>query len=185
MASSDRILVGVIGAPHGVRGALRVKPYTADPQALASYGPLASEDGVLTLAVESARLQGDMLVVQFAGVTDRDAAASLTGTRLYVPRARLPEPEPDEFYHADLIGLRLEDRAGTGLGTIAAVMNFGAGDLLEVKPAGGGATVYLPFTRAFVPDIDLAGGRVIAEPPEGLFEPDGPGPTAVTPPSEA
>jgi 16S rRNA processing protein RimM len=167
--SSPRILVGVIGAPHGVRGEMRIKPFTEEPLALKKYGPLESEDGRRTFTVASARMQGDMIVAKLDGVTDRDQAASLTNLRLYVPRERLPAPKDGEFYHADLIGLRAEDESGAAIGTVRGVENFGAGDLLEIAREGGD-TVHVPFTDEFVPDVDIAAGKVIVS-PGGLFDP--------------
>ena len=168
--ASPRVLVGIVGAPHGVRGELRIKSFTEEAGALADYTPLETKAGRL-LRIRSARAQKDMLVVRFEGIDDRDAAAALTGTELFVPRDRLPDVvEEDAFYHTDLIGLTVEDAAGETLGTILGVVNFGAGDLLDIQPAGGGQSVHLPFTKAFVPVLDLAAGRVVAAPPAGLFD---------------
>jgi 16S rRNA processing protein RimM len=164
---NDRILVGVFGAPHGVRGELRLKSYTGDPQAIADYAPLTDASGRTTYLLTSARLvKDDILVVRVKGVDDRDAAAKLTNQRLHIPRSALPPPEEeDEFYHADLIGLRVELQDGTLLGTVAAVLDFGAGDILEITPAGGGRAMMLPFTRAVVPVVDMKAGRLVADPP--------------------
>jgi 16S rRNA processing protein RimM len=167
--SSPRILIGVIGAPHGVRGELRFKPFTDDPLALKRYGPLESEDGKRTFKVLTARVQGDMVVAKFDGVADRDEAAALTHIRLFVPRERLPQPGDDEFYHADLIGLRADDETGARIGTVLAVDNFGAGDLLEISREGL-ESVHVPFTDDFVPVVDIAGGRVVIS-PRGLLDP--------------
>ena len=161
MTAQHRILVGVVGAPHGVRGEVRLKSYTADPLAIATYGPLASEDGSRVLTLASIRpVKDDMVVVRVDGVTTREAAAALTNTRLYVDRAVLPAAEEDEFYHADLIGLLAESDAGAPLGRVAALLNFGAEDLLEIRPDVG-ETLLVSFTRAFVPVVDLAAGRVV------------------------
>ncbi|MEJ1159781.1 ribosome maturation factor RimM [Prosthecomicrobium sp. N25] len=167
--AEKRILVGQIGAAHGIRGEVRVKSFTEPMEALADYGPLASEDGSRTLTVQRLRPNDTVLVVKFREVPDRNAAEALNGTRLFVDREALPATDDEEtFYHSDLIGLRAEDADGTVHGTILAVANFGAGDLLEIQPPEG-STVYLPFTRAFAPVVDLAGGRVVIAPPEGLF----------------
>lgn len=169
-AEQSRVLVGIAGAPHGVKGEVRVKSFTEDPLDLGAYGPLETEDG-RRLEIESVRLGKEVVVVRLAGVRDRDAADALKGMRLYVPREKLPAPDDaDEFYHADLIGLAVVARDGSPLGRIVAVPDFGAGPLLEIAPESGGATVLLPFVKAHVPEIDLAGGKVIADPPEGLFE---------------
>lgn len=163
--AGDRLLVGIFGAPHGVRGELRLKSYTADPASIAGY-TLTDAAGRRTFGLTEARLaKDDMLVVRLAGVDDRDAAAALTNTKVYVDRADLPPPDPDEFYHADLVGLRVETTAGAVLGRVAAVLDFGAGDILEIEPADGGRPVMLPFTLAAVPVVDIAGGRLVAEPP--------------------
>lgn len=165
-----RVLVGIAGAPHGVKGELRVKSFTEDPLDLGAYGPLETEDGA-RLEVESVRSAKEVVVVRLKGVRDRDAAEALKGKRLYVAREKLPAPDDaDEFYHADLIGLAVVTGDGRPLGRIVALPDFGAGPLLEIKPEGGGASVLLPFVKAHVPEIDLAGGKVIADPPEGLFE---------------
>jgi 16S rRNA processing protein RimM len=167
--SSPRILIGVIGAPHGVRGEVRFKPFTEEPLALKSYGPLESEDGRKTFKVITARVQGDMVVAKFDGIADRDQAAILTNIRLFVPRERLPPADDGEFYHADLVGLRAEDENGAVVGTVLSVDNFGAGDLLEIA-RDGLESVHVPFTDDFVPVVDIKGGRVVIS-PRGLLDP--------------
>jgi len=165
---AKRILVGEIGRPHGVRGLVKLRSFTADPAAIASYGPLTDESGsrrfVLTLLSEG--------LARIEGVTDRDAAQRLTGTRLYVERDQLPEPEEDEFYFADLIGLRAETAAGQALGTVRAVEEHGAGTFLVLD---GPPERLIPFTRACVPVVDLDGGRLVVEPPEEITVPPQPG----------
>jgi 16S rRNA processing protein RimM len=161
---AQRICVAQIGAPHGVRGDVKLWPFTADPQAVRTYGPLESEDGVRRFEIETLRIASDHLVVRLKGVADRDAAERLKNVKLYVPRDRLPATEADdEFYHVDLVGLAVVDAAGNGLGSVAAIHNFGAGDLVEVKPAQGSATVLLPFTEATVPVVDIAGQRIVVD----------------------
>ena len=153
------------GAPHGVRGELRLKSFTGDPAAVADYENLQDETGKRSFRIEAARpVKDDMLVVRIAGVRDRDAAAALTNLDLYVDRAALPPANEDEFYHSDLIGLRAELADGALYGTILRVLNFGAGDILEIAPASGD-TILLPFTKAAAPSVDIAGGRVIVSPP--------------------
>ena len=159
----DRICVGQIGAAHGVRGEVRIKPFTADPLALKSYGPLESEDGARRFEVLSLRPAKEVVVARLKGVDDRNAAEALRNLRLYVPRERLPAPDEEEFCHADLLGLAVVAPDGRALGSVVAVPNFGAGDLLEIAPAAGGASVFVPFTRAAVPEIDVAGGRVVVD----------------------
>ncbi|MGB7034731.1 MAG: ribosome maturation factor RimM [Xanthobacteraceae bacterium] len=165
MAGGARVCVGQIGAAHGVRGEVRLRSFTADPAAIVSYGPLQAEDGRV-LEIESLRPAKDHFVATLAGIADRNAAERLANTKLYVPRDRLPAPdEPDEYYHADLIGLAVVDRAGTSLGTVVAVHNFGAGDLIEVRQAEGKPTQLLPFDALTVPGVDLAAGRLVVQLP--------------------
>ena len=178
MPASRLVQIGVIGAAHGVRGEVRVKAFTADPTALKRYAPVTDAAQTRSFAVAGLRpLKDDMLVVRFQGVDTREAAEALNGTGLFLPRAALPTPaDPDEFYNADLIGLRVESAAGALLGHVAAVPNFGADDLLEVRLEGRSETVYLPFTKAVVPVVDIAGGRLVADPPEGFWDDAGDGP---------
>jgi 16S rRNA processing protein RimM len=162
---SDEVLVGVFGAPHGVRGEIRLKSYTQDPASIAAFGALHDSAGREFVLTASRPLKDDLLVVRVKGVADRDAAQKLTHVKLFIAREKLPPPDEDEFYCCDLIGLRAETAGGDLLGTIVAVPNYGAGDILEVAPPAG-ETLLFPFTRAVVPQIDLAGGRVIVEPPQ-------------------
>jgi 16S rRNA processing protein RimM len=165
MAGGGRVCLGQFGAPHGVQGEVRLHSFTADPAAITSYGPLEGEDGRV-FEIEAMRSAKDHFVAKIAGIADRNAAELLKNLKLYVPRARLPEPdEPDEFYHADLIGLAVVDRAGEKLGTVVAVHNFGAGDLIEMNPASGGKTQLLPFDDVHVPTVDIAAGKIVVVPP--------------------
>lgn len=172
---SDRVAIGRFGAAHGVRGEVRLKSYTGDPAAVRSYGPLEAEDGrrfVITHARAAAGSSSpDMLVVRVEGVADRNMAETLNGIELTVPRSRLPAPEEDEFYHADLVGLFALTTDGTELGTVIAVHNHGAGDIVEIAPRRG-PSLLVPFTRAIVPEVDLAGGRLVIDPPPGLLDGD-------------
>jgi 16S rRNA processing protein RimM len=170
--SEERVLLGVFGAAHGVRGEVRVKSYTADPSAIASYRPLNGEDGEAIDIVSARPLKDDMLVVRVKGVGDRSAAERLNGRRIYAPRAALGAVEEDEFFHADLIGLVAETADGEALGRVTGVYDFGAGDLLEVAPERGAPRLF-PFTKAVVPRVDLAGGRVVIEPPPEVEAGDG------------
>lgn len=160
-----RLVVAVIGAPHGVRGEARVKSFTSDPLDIGGYGPLFLPDGRALEIADGRFLKDDMLVVRFSGVSDRDAVKALTGQTLVVDRANLPETEEeDEYYHADLIGLRVEDQAGAEIGRILEIHNHGAGDLLVIAPKEGRATLLLPFSKVAVPVLDLAGRRIVADP---------------------
>jgi 16S rRNA processing protein RimM len=169
-AKPDRVLVGEIGRPQGLQGEVRIRSFTADPAAIAEYGPLEDESGTRRFEIESLRLTPKALSARLKGVTSRDEAEAITGSKLYVPRSRLPAREEDEWYHTDLIGLSVMDREGVAIGSVVAVHNFGAGDLLEIRLAGGGATVLMPFTRDTVAEVDVEGGWLRIAPPEGLFE---------------
>ncbi len=164
-AEDERLCVGVIAGAHGVRGLVKIKSFTDDPADLIAYGPLTDESGARRYQVAVTGRAKGVLLARIEGVGDRDAARALSGARLYVARAALPEPEDEEYYHADLIGLAVEDRAGAPLGRVAAVQNFGAGDILEIERPDQG-TLLVPFTKAAVPLVDPAGGRVVVEPPE-------------------
>ena len=166
----ERICVARIGAAHGIKGEVKLWTFTADPAAVADYGPLESQDGTQRFEIEALRPAKDHLVARLSGVRDRDAAERLTNLDLYVARERLPAPAAEEFYHADLIGLRAEDRDGTALATIVGIHDFGAGDLLELRPPGAADTVLMPFNAATVPVVDIAGGRIVIDPPQGLFK---------------
>jgi 16S rRNA processing protein RimM len=160
-----RLVLGVIGAPHGVRGEARVKSFTAEPLGLCDFSPLFLEDGRVMEVAGGRLLKDDMLVLRFKGIADRDAIAALTNRQLVVDRAHLPATaDEDEFYHADLIGLAARNATGANFGTIIAIHDFGAGDVLEIRPSGGGATWLLPFTKAAVPRIDLGARAAIIDP---------------------
>jgi 16S rRNA processing protein RimM len=160
-----RICLGQIGAPHGVRGEVRLQSFTDEPAAIATYGPLETEDGRV-FRIERLRPAKHGFVAKLSGIDDRNAAERLANIKLYVPRERLPQPtDPDEFYHADLIGLRAVDRAGRECGSVVAVHNFGAGDLIELRPPGGARTELLPFDATTVPEVDIANGRLVVAHP--------------------
>lgn len=166
---SARVCIAQIGAPHGVRGEVRLKSFTAEPEAVANYGPLETEDGARSLQIVALRPGKGVLIARFRGVEERDAAERLRNARLFVPRERLGAAEEEEFFHADLIGLHAVDRSGAELGRVIAVQNYGAGDLIEIAPANGGPSVFAPFTKAVVPAVDLAAGKIVLEAPAGLF----------------
>ena len=163
--SQHRILLGVIGRPHGVRGLVRVTSHTADPAGLTAYGPLSDDKGrrfVLRWRGDGVAEVEELTAGMPVKVTDRTAAEKLTNTRLYIDRAQLPEPEAEEFYLADLIGLTALDADANGavLGQVVTVHDYGAGASLEIA-RGSAAPVLVPFTRACVPEVDLAGGRLL------------------------
>jgi 16S rRNA processing protein RimM len=163
--ATDRICVAQIGGAHGIRGEVKLKSFTADPMAIKDYAPLESEDGAAHFVIEALRPAKGHLVARLRGICDRDAAERLARLKLFVPRERLPAPAADEFYHVDLIGLRAVTVAGHEIGTVLAVHDFGAGSILELRLAGSGAGIMLPFTQAFVPEIDIAGGCIVVAPP--------------------
>ncbi|QFT61518.1 ribosome maturation factor RimM [Roseivivax sp. THAF30] len=167
---SDRICVGMIGGAFGVHGEVRLKSFTADPEAIADYGPLESEDGSQSFDVQLTRPVKQGFAARLSGVRSKEDADALKSVRLYAPRERLPQLPDDEFYHADLIGLEVMDTGGVSLGHVKAVLNHGATDLLEIAPPGSSQTALLPFTREAVPTVDLAAGRLIADPPAGIFD---------------
>ncbi len=169
MAEPERIVVGAIAGAFGVHGEVRLKSFCAEPEAIASYGPLFAEDG-RRFRVTLTRPIPNGFAARLSGIASREAAEALKGTPLYVGREALPALGDDEFYHADLIGLTVLDTGGTPVGEVTAVHNHGAGDLLEVRRPGPKPAVLLPFTRAIVPTVDLARRRIIADIPEGLFE---------------
>jgi 16S rRNA processing protein RimM len=167
---AERICVAQIGAAHGTRGEVRLKSFTADPMAVMDYGALETEDGTATFEIESLRPAKSHWIAQLRGVRDRNAAERLANVKLFVPRDRLPAAETGEFYHADLIGLAVVTTDGRALGTVVAMHDFGAGDILELRQEGKRNTVMLPFTSATVPVVDITGGRIVIDPPEGVFE---------------
>jgi 16S rRNA processing protein RimM len=166
------ILVGRVAGAFGVRGELRISTYTADPLALVGYGELKREDGAPALKLTQARAVKDGIVARSASVTSKEQADALRGLRLYIPREALPEPDEDEFYLADLIGLSALSPDGEALGRIKAVHDFGAGDLLEIDPGQGRPTWQVAFTREAVPEIDVAAGRLTVVRPEEVSERD-------------
>jgi 16S rRNA processing protein RimM len=162
---TDRICVAQIGAAHGIRGEVRLRSFTEDPAAIKTYGPLESEDGTRRFTIEALRPAKDHFVVRLAGVADRDAAEKLTNIKLFISRDLLPPIEDDDtFYHADLIGLAAVTPDGAALGTVTAILNFGAGDLVEIKSQGGGEPLMVPFTDTAVPEIDMAARRIVVRP---------------------
>lgn len=161
---TDRILIARIGAPHGVKGEVRLFIFADEPEAVLDYEPLTDATGRRSFKITTLRPAKEHFVARLAGIDDRTAAETLTNVDLYVPRDALPETEDeDTFYHADLLGLRVENEAGEPIGTVLALHDFGAGDVLEYSPTGAapGRTLMVPFTRVAVPVVDVAGGRVV------------------------
>ncbi len=170
-ADDRRVCVGVVGAPHGIRGEVRIKSHTAVPLDIAAYGPLTTEDG-REVRIRKARLAKDMVIATLDGVNDRNAVETLKNQRLYIDRDQLPEADEDEWYYADLVGLDVRDTDGEKIGTVLAVQDFGGGELLEVRRPGTPGTVLVPFSHAAVPVVDVGGGFVGIDPPPGLLDED-------------
>ena len=167
------ILLGHIAGAHGIRGEVLVKTYTGAPQDIAAYGPLTDDAGNKPLKLKVVRVTPKGVIARVAGVADRNAAELLKGTALHVPRAAMGDAAEGEYFYSDLIGLAAVAPDGTAIGTIKAVENFGAGDLLEIAHAGSGKTEFIAFTDANVPEVDIAAGRVvIVMPPDDGSRPE-------------
>jgi len=169
---SQRILLGRIVTAHGIRGDVVVDSYTAEPADIAAYGALQSRDGSRTWNIKVVRVTPRGVIARVAGVSDRNGAEALRGTELYALRSQLPAADEGEFYYADLVGLRVENEVGEVIGSVASVQNYGAGDLLELRLADRSVTELLPFTDAFVPTVDLDGGRVVVIMPAAAEDDD-------------
>jgi 16S rRNA processing protein RimM len=171
MAKTDRVCVGAIAGSFGVQGEVRLKSFCSDPEAIGAYGPLFTEDGSRSFTVKLTRANvSGGLGARLSGVTTKEQADALKGTSLYADREKLPSLPDDEFYHADLIGMEVRDTGGVLVGTVRAVHNHGAGDLLEVFGPGLKTTLMIPFTLAVVPTVDLAARRIVIDMPDGLDE---------------
>ena len=164
MPDNSILLVGVFGAAHGVRGEIRLKSFTADPLTIGHYGTLKSKAGAAFKLLSLRPVKDDICVARVEGINDRNAAEKLTNTELFILKEQLPAAAEDEFYFADLIGLRAEDASGALLGHVKSIENYGAGDILVLQSDQGEATM-LPFTRAVVPKVEIAQGRVVIELP--------------------
>lgn len=176
-AGDNKLLMGRIGAAHGIKGEVRIQSFTEDPLALASYGPLSTNKPGLTIKILAARTTTNVLVARLEGINDRNAAEKLNGVELYVDRALLPDTDDDDdFYHADLIGLKARLADGSEIGEVMAVPNFGAGDLLEIRDPRSGDTYLYPFSKVVVPEVRIADGYLLIDPPieaePGEEEPD-------------
>jgi 16S rRNA processing protein RimM len=166
MAPTDRICVGAIAGAFGVKGEVRLKSFCAQPEAIAAYAPLWTEDGSRSFTLKLTRGSGTGLTARLSGINSKEEADALRGVELFADRDRLPNLPDDEFYHADLIGLEVLDTGGQILGRVRAVHNHGAGDILEIHAPGQRSTLLIPFTKKAVPTVDLTAGRIIADPPE-------------------
>ena len=163
-----KVCVGVVIGAKGVRGEVRIKSFTDSPRDVGAYGPVTTEDG-REFDVKVAGAVKDVVTARLNGVGDRDAAEALKGVELYVARAAMPPPEEGRYYHTDLVGLAAKLTTGEDLGTVSAVHNYGAGDILEVKRPEG-ETEFIPFTPAAIAAVDVAGGTVTITPLPGLFD---------------
>ncbi|MBD0866039.1 MAG: 16S rRNA processing protein RimM [Rhodobacteraceae bacterium] len=167
--TKHRVCVGAIVGSYGVWGEVRLKSFCASPEDIVAYNPLTTEDVSQSFSLKITRTIKNGFAVRLTGVGTKEQADALKGTRLYAERALLPSLPDDEFYYADLIGLDVVDTSGTLLGRVKAVQNHGADDLLEIHGPGFRNTMLLPFTRAMVPTVDIRAGRIVTDPPEGLF----------------
>ena len=177
MRDPDRlVLVGVFGAPQGVRGEIRVRCFTGEAKAIGAYGTLTDRACANAFSFERLRgLKEDVVIVKVKGVETRDAAAALTGVEIFARRDQLPPPDADEFYYDDLVGLEAVTRDGLRLGRVAGLMNYGAGDILEIAPYDGGEALLLPFVKAVATRVDFEAGRIVIEPPAEVEGDEGPG----------
>lgn len=169
----QRVLLGHISQANGLRGDVLIKSHTAVPEDIAAYGPLTNKDGSRAFDIRVVRVTAKGVVAKITGVSNRDASEALRGTELYIDREKLPAPDEDDFYYADLIGVDAIGEDGRKVGTVVAVQNFGAGDLLEIRLTKAKGTELLPFTKAFVPHVDLDAGHVTIVWPEDSPDEDG------------
>lgn len=167
--SSEKICVGAIGGAYGVQGEVRIKSFCAVADDIETYNPLSSEDGTVQFHLAIIRPIKNGFAARIAEVATKEGADALKGTQLFARRDQLPSLPDDEYYHADLIELDVFDSGGARLGTVKTVLDHGAGDILEIRRTESSETVLLPFTLALVPTVDLAAGKIIVDPPDGLF----------------
>jgi len=169
-ANKRRVLLGEITGAHGIKGDVVIRTYTTVPAAIAEYGPLEDATGQRQIRIRVRRVTEKGIVAGVDGIGDRNSAEALKGTQLYVARKALPETAEQEFYHADLVGLEARDAAGTPIGRVIGVVNYGAGDLIEISRHGQKETELVPFSTAFVPEIDIAAGRLVVLMPQEADE---------------
>ncbi len=164
------VLVGAIAGGFGVKGEVRLKSFTSEPEDIASYGPLFTEDGSQSFQVRLSGRLKNALSARLSGISSKEQADRMKGMKLFVPREAFPQLPDDEFYHADLIGLSVYDTGGGEIGAVKAVLNHGATDLLELRLTASNETALLPFTRDYVPTVDMVARKLIIDPPNGLIE---------------
>lgn len=172
MSDKNDVCVGVIAGAFGVRGDVRVKSFTALPENIAGFGPVHTQDGALEFEITLKGQAKSALVVRLSGIATKEEADALKGVKLFVARAQLPQTEEDEFYYEDLIGMAVFDTGGQLLGKVKAVLNHGAGDILEISGPPLTSTVLMPFTKEAVPTVDITASRIIVDPPEGILPDD-------------
>ena len=173
MSQSDRLLLGVIAGPRGIKGELKVKSFTENPEDIASYGPLENKAGDQKFEIKLVGVSKNLPIIRMKGVSDRNKAEAMKGQELYISREKLPETlEDDEFYHADLVGLDVIFEDGTNYGQILRLHDFGGGDIVEIKPDGKGAkaSVLVPFTKDLVPTVDMTKGHIVVDLPDDFFD---------------
>ena len=168
--TATHVCVGTISSPHGLSGEIRINSYMANPDDIAAYGPLADTSGERRFEIKIVGRSRNQLIARIARINDRNAAEALKGVELFLPRSKLPKLEENEFYHKDLIGLRAELDNGHSLGTVRAIHDYGAGVMIELM-GGVQNGLMVPFNKAVVPMIDVDGGRIMIDPPDGLLEP--------------
>jgi 16S rRNA processing protein RimM len=169
---SQRVCLGIVTAPHGIQGAVRIRSFTQAPEDIARHGPLTDVTGARSFELQLIGVAKGVVVARLSGIENRNQAEALRGLRLHLPRSALPETGPEEYYHADLIGLEAVLGDGTPVGRVRAVHDFGAGDTLELARPGA-PPIMVPFTRAVVPIVELAAGRLVLDPPPGLLDETG------------
>jgi 16S rRNA processing protein RimM len=167
--TTKRVCLGIVTGAHGVQGAVRIKTFTEAPKDIARYGQLTDETGARSFDLHLVGVAKGVVIARVAGIQDRRQAGALRGLRLCLPRSALPETNAEEYYHADLIGLEAVLRDGTPVGRVRAIHDFGAGDTLELARPGA-PPVMVPFTRAVVPVVEPAAGRLVLDPPPGLLD---------------
>jgi 16S rRNA processing protein RimM len=166
MKKNQKICIGMITGPHGVRGLVRLRSFTEVPESILDYGILTDESGKREFVVELKSTANDFFIAAIDGVNSREDAEAIGGTRLYIDRAKLPKTKKREYYNADLVGLAAEDAAGKSYGTVMGVHDYGAGSFLEIGHSRKDSFM-LPFTDVFVPEVDVDGGGVVISVPEG------------------
>ncbi|MGE0767333.1 MAG: ribosome maturation factor RimM [Hyphomicrobiaceae bacterium] len=173
MSKDARVLLGRIAGAHGLKGEVIVHAFTERPEDVAAYGPVADDEGRRVMELKVVRVTDKGVIARLSGVGDRTQAEGLKGMELWVPRERLPDAGEGEFYHADLIGLAALAPDGAPVGTVVAVQNYGAGDLLEIRLAGSKRTELVAFKNEFVPEVDISGGRVVVVIPAANTDEEG------------